>query len=100
MLQREFGRHGHLARNQGSFATADSNVSIPGVTEFPIITSDVTNVVPIAIAAISKIKSMMIGTYGNSDGNPSNGSTSTIKDDFIVLSETTSKSDEHGEERT
>ena len=63
MLQREFGRHGHLARNQGSFATADSNVSIPGVTEFPIITSDVTNnEVPIAIAAISKIKSTRIGT--------------------------------------
>jgi hypothetical protein len=34
---------GHLAKNQGSFATADSNVPIPGVTKFPVITSDVTN---------------------------------------------------------
>jgi hypothetical protein len=34
---------GHLAKNQGSFATADSNVPIPGVTEFPVITSDFTN---------------------------------------------------------
>jgi hypothetical protein len=54
--------------NQGSFATADSNVPI------------------------SKIKSMIIGSYGNSDGNPSIGSTSTTNDDFIVPSETTSKS--------
>ena len=100
MLRQEFGRHGHLARNQGSFAIADSNVSIPSVTKFSIITCDVTNEVPIAIAAISKIKSMMIGTYRNSDENPSNGSTSTVKDDFIVPSETTSKSDEHGEQRT
>jgi hypothetical protein len=61
------------------------------VTDFPIITSDVTSNIPIAISAISETKSKIIGTYGNSGGNPSDGSTSTIKDDFIVQSETTSK---------
>jgi hypothetical protein len=40
------------------------------------------------------------GLQSSSDENPSNCSTSTIKDDFIVPSKTTSKSDEHSKQRT
>jgi hypothetical protein len=63
--------------------TIPATLITASVTEFPIITSDVT--------AISETKSEIIGTYDNSDGYPSNGSTSTVKDDFTMQSETTSK---------
>jgi hypothetical protein len=89
----------------GTFEDVSCGVPVPtpritaSVTDFPIITSDVTSNIPIAISAISETKSKIIGTYGNSGGNPSDGSTSTIKDDFTVQSETKSKASNIAPER-